>query len=233
MSSKSPLVSVVIPVYNAERYIKAAITSVIDQTLKTAEIIVVDDCSTDNSRKVISGFKGINLIESEKNMGVGYSRNRGVEMSTGEFITFLDADDFWVKEKLKVQINILLKKRSIDGVFGEFENFFEQGAIIPLNIQKEIFLRPESGKIKALGTMMVRRKVFERVGMFSESIKFGEDLDWFIRASDSDIKFQFYPHLFMYRRLHESNLSYSSLDNKKHLIDIFKNSIKRKRDLNR
>ncbi|MEN8153736.1 MAG: glycosyltransferase [Acidobacteriota bacterium] len=226
-----PLVSIIIPVFNSESYVKDAISSVIDQTFKDIEIIVIDDGSTDKSLEIISGFKGIKLIKSETNRGVSHTRNRGIRESRGEYIAFLDSDDFWINEKLDKQIKILLKNRSIEGIYGKFKNFFENGVIIPEYISKQMFLRPEFGKVKNIGTLLTERKVFEKIGMFNESIRSGEDLDWFIRANDSGVNFKFVPEILMHRRLHGSNLSYDSFDNKKYLLEIFQNSINRKRTI--
>lgn len=233
MISKLPLVSVIIPVFNTEKYIIEALNSVINQTYKNIEIIAVDDASTDSSVKIISDFKDIKLIKLAENMGVGYARNIGIKESTGKFITFLDSDDFWVKEKLKIQIDKLLKDQNIGGVFGKFENFFEKKVEIPPYINKNSFLKPDLGRIKSLGTIMLRKSVFEKVGMFSEKIRSGEDIDWFFRAGDAGIKFTFYPNLLMYRRLHETNLSYSSLNNITTLMEILKSSIQKKREFGR
>jgi len=227
--SQLPLVSVIIPVFNAENYIEEAIDSILNQTYKSIEIIAVDDGSTDNSAHIISGIKNIKLIRSARNMGVGYARNRAIEICSGDFVSFLDADDLWDKEKTSLQVNILLNETDIDGVFGTFKNFFDQNTSIPPFVNEATFLNPETGKMKQLGTMMVRKKIIDRVGLFSESLKSGEDLDWLVRANDLEVNLHFHSDLLLHRRLHGSNLSYSSFSNKKNLLEIFNNSIKRKR----
>lgn len=130
------LVSVVIPVYNASHYIVETLESVINQTYKNLEIIIVDDCSTDNSICICKEFlelKSVNyqIIESEKNFGgPAGPRNIGIERSNGELIAFLDADDIWYPSKLEVQINLMLnKKRDISSTlkkdFVHFSGFEE------------------------------------------------------------------------------------------------------------
>ena len=90
-------VSVIIPLYNEEKYILECINSVINQTYKNLEIIIVDDKSTDNSLKILEQIKDdrIKTIKLDKNSGVAHARNKGVEVSTGDYICFLDSDDFW------------------------------------------------------------------------------------------------------------------------------------------
>ena len=104
------LVSVIMPAYNAERYIEEAITSVINQTYTNWELIVIDDGSKDNTAEIVKQFaekdKRITLYLNEKNMGVAKTRNRGFDMAKGEYIALLDSDDIWLPEKLENQLKL-------------------------------------------------------------------------------------------------------------------------------
>lgn len=107
-----PEVSVVIPLYNAEKYIGYAIDSVLSQSFNDWEIIVIDDCSTDKGPEIVNAYKEklpnkIYLYISEKNSGPAFSRNRGVELARGKYIAFLDSDDLWLPTKLATQMNVL------------------------------------------------------------------------------------------------------------------------------
>ena len=103
------MVSVIIPNYNSEKYLKDTLDSVIRQTYKDLEIIVIDDCSTDNWEEVIGQFSDerIKVIKNEKNIGVSKTRNVGIENSNGEYIAFLDSDDVWEETKIEKQLNAL------------------------------------------------------------------------------------------------------------------------------
>ena len=104
-----PLISVIMPVYNGEKYIKQAVDSVFCQGVPL-ELLVIDDGSTDNTWEVLSAYSGredFRYIKNEKNMGAAGSRNRGVREAKGEYIAFLDADDWWEKGKLKAQLKVL------------------------------------------------------------------------------------------------------------------------------
>ncbi|MBU1883794.1 glycosyltransferase [bacterium] len=106
------MVSVIIPLYNSQRYISETIESVINQTYTNWELIVVDDCSTDTSREIVKEFEKkdsrIRLVESQVNFGgPARPRNIGIEHTKGEFIAFLDSDDMWLKDKLEKQIDFL------------------------------------------------------------------------------------------------------------------------------
>lgn len=99
-------VSIIMPAYNAENYIKESIQTVLDQTFTNWELIIIDDCSSDNTVDVIRAIEDdrIRLIELEKNSGAAVARNRGVEIAQGEYIAFLDSDDLWGAEKLTKQL---------------------------------------------------------------------------------------------------------------------------------
>ena len=106
---KEPLVTVVMPAYNAEPFIEEAIMSVVNQTVTNWELLVIDDCSTDHTREIVSRISKsdirIQYWVNEKNMGVARTRNRGIEIARGEYIAFLDSDDVWHSKKLERQLN--------------------------------------------------------------------------------------------------------------------------------
>ncbi|NFO86965.1 glycosyltransferase family 2 protein [Clostridium botulinum] len=110
------LVSIIIPVYNSSKTIKETIKSVLVQNYKKFEIIVIDDCSTDESFEILKCLsdkdKKINLYRNKKNLGVSKTRNLGIELAKGEFICFLDSDDIWNPLKLEEQIKYINKQNS-------------------------------------------------------------------------------------------------------------------------
>lgn len=109
-------VSVIIPIYNAERYLSRTLESVFSQTYKNIEIILVDDCSKDNSVHIINDYKQqhseIKYFLQPKNMGAGAARNKCLEIATGQYVAFLDSDDLWVPEKIQHQLSLMKKKES-------------------------------------------------------------------------------------------------------------------------
>jgi len=114
MGLKKPLISVIIPLYNAEDYLSETIESVLSQSYQNLELLIVDDCSADKSRELVKRFedrdKRIRLIELEANFGgPARPRNVGVEKSSGEYIAFLDADDIWEINKLEIQLDYMLE----------------------------------------------------------------------------------------------------------------------------
>ena len=106
-----PLVSIITPVYNAEEFLEETILSVLNQTYKNWELILIDDCSKDDSYKIIERYLGmdkrIKYLKNEKNSGPAVTRNNGINISKGKYIAFLDSDDLWYRDKLKKQIDFM------------------------------------------------------------------------------------------------------------------------------
>lgn len=115
LKKKCILVSIIIPSYNAARYIEHTIMSALAQKVEK-EIIIIDDCSTDNTKNVLQKFllqEEIRFIFNERNIGVAESRNIGINLASGKYIAFLDADDVWLENKLEKQIKLLEKKEGV------------------------------------------------------------------------------------------------------------------------
>lgn len=110
-----PLVSIVTPAYNVEKYIEETINSVLNQTYKNWEMIIVEDCSNDNTFRLIQDSSRkdsrIKIYQNKKNSGVSFTRNKAIDMAQGKYIAFLDADDLWDKEKLEKQIEFMEKNK--------------------------------------------------------------------------------------------------------------------------
>jgi len=114
---EQPSVSVVIPVFNGERYLQQAIASALEQTYPPHEVVVVDDGSTDASRSIVESFGGKVICKIQQNLGPSAARNLGTEVSTGEWIAYLDADDYWLPDKLEKQISVIRRQPSVDLIY--------------------------------------------------------------------------------------------------------------------
>ena len=127
------LVSIIMPSWNTERFIAETIQSVIDQTYTNWELLIVDDCSTDNTDEVVASFKDdrIKYFHNEKNSGAALTRNRAMREARGEWIAFLDSDDLWMPEKLEKQI-AFMKENGYTLSYTEYEKIDEDSK--PLNI---------------------------------------------------------------------------------------------------
>ena len=185
----NPLVSVIIPTYNRGHLIKKAIKSVLNQTYKNLELIVVDDASTDNTEEIISTITNPNLIyiKQSSNLGPSVARNKGIEIAKGELIAFLDSDDQWYPEKLEKQINLLMNSdKSIGAVYCgmEFYDFKTNERIGEHIITVDIKNNFTSGKYfltPPMVTVLAYKNVLEEVGGLDSNLKANEDTDLAIK----------------------------------------------------
>lgn len=223
---QSPLVSVVIPVYNCERYLVSSIDSVLHQSYEPIELIVVDDGSTDGSEEIIRHYSNLTAFR-QSHKGVSAARNLGVSKASGEYIAFLDADDLWLEKKIESQVRFLKEKPGIGIVICKYSCFMEREDSPPPWIERDIFKKIRFGFIPSC--LLCRRDVFDEVGMFDESYQTGEDLDWLARAKDAKKRIGRIDEVQVQKRYHGQNISYRDIKDRKHLLNIFKSSIQRKR----
>jgi glycosyltransferase involved in cell wall biosynthesis len=141
-----PRVSVVLPVYNGERFIGEAIQSVLDQTFHDFELVVVDDGSTDNTETIVRQLKGPIIYHRQENQGAGIARNLGVAFAQGEWIAFIDADDIWDTQKLSTQFEYLEKHPNVSFVYCDMDLTDSDS-----NLTKEAFLSAALARRKRKG----------------------------------------------------------------------------------
>ncbi|MCC5907089.1 MAG: glycosyltransferase family 2 protein [Balneolaceae bacterium] len=202
------LLSVIIPVYNGERYISDAIDSVLAQNYSPIEIIVVDDGSTDSTKKVLKKYKDQIVYIYKKNGGISSARNAGLDAVKGEFIAFIDADDIWHPSKLKKQFSLFDEYKSLEIAIGLSIDF--EGTLIE---KKEKTFR------LTLGNSLFKKPVFKKVGRFDEELELGEDTDWFFRARENNISVAVHKDVVTFYRRHDNNIT---KDKKKFNFYVFK-----------
>ena len=205
----APLASIVIPVFNGERFLAAAIESALGQTYRPFEVIVVDDGSTDRSAAVARSFAEVRVIE-QQHAGPGAARNRGVAAARGELLAFLDADDLLPADKLEVQISYLREHPEVGCVLGRQEVLAEGDApppwaLLPRAWRKRHPELLERGSLQPL-SVVARRSVFDAVGDFS--VEFGEDVDWLCRVWGSAVRVEIIDAVVVRRRVHDANLTH-------------------------
>jgi glycosyltransferase involved in cell wall biosynthesis len=220
-----PLVSVIVPVYNGGRYIRAALQSIFQQDYYPLEVIVVNDGSTDNTAAIVKAFSDVTYV-SREHQGVAAARNAGIEQAHGDFISFLDSDDLWTPQKTSLQMTYLHTYQHVDCAIGHCRYFKEPGVTTPDWLPQKYFEDNSIGY--NLGALLARRVVFKKIGLFNPRLWSGEDMDWFIRLRDGGIIMETLPDVLLVRRFHDRNMTYQVRTDRSHLIDIFKASIKRK-----
>jgi glycosyltransferase involved in cell wall biosynthesis len=213
-NNKNELISVIIPCYNSEKTINRAIDSVINQSYKNLEILVIDDGSTDNTRNIINNYikndTRIKYFYLDNSGGPSLPSNFGVDKSEGEFVAFLDHDDEWALNKLERQLN-LIKSDQIDFVscFTYFVNTitgFSDRVIIKKYLNyKNIIL--EKNFILSLSSILMKKKVFCDIGGFDERLKGIQDWDLYIRLFVKGYQFGFIDNYLLYNYKQENSLS--------------------------
>jgi glycosyltransferase involved in cell wall biosynthesis len=199
LQAAAPLITVVMPAYNASFFIVDAMRSVLDQDYPNIELIVVDDGSSDGTAAAAERFDDRVRVVRQRNAGPAAARNRGLEAAKGDFIAFLDADDVWLPGKLTAQVRYLQDHPETGVVFGGFMLWHPtvDGAFVPPPephnadgplklvaacsgwIYKDLLL----DSVVCIITAMVRKSVLDAVGNFDESLRTGEDYDFWLRAS--------------------------------------------------
>jgi glycosyltransferase involved in cell wall biosynthesis len=227
MTSENPLVSVIIPVYNGARYLRAALESVFAQTYRNFEVIVVDDGSVDDSGVIAQSFPEVRYIH-QTNQGVAAARNHAIEVARGEYFAFLDQDDLWTADKLKLQIEYLLNHPEVGYTLTQQKFFLEPGATLPAWFRKELLDSVHTGWV--LGTLVVRRTVFETVGIFATDYSAANDSDWFFRAKAAAIPMAVVPELLLLKRIHEANDSARAKEILAELLKVVRTSLDQKRN---
>jgi glycosyltransferase involved in cell wall biosynthesis len=200
-AEKQPLVSVIVPVYNGERYLAEALASVAAQDYRPIETIVVDDGSTDRSQEIAKTHPASVRYHFQPHRGIGAARNTGIGRAAGRFVAFVDADDVWTADKLRRQMQAFERDPTLDIVFGHVEQFISPDAPEPFKARVRYASQPLPGRVP--GTMLARREAFSRVGAFSEPI--GEVVDWMLRAQECGLKSTVLPEVLLRRRLHTAN----------------------------
>jgi glycosyltransferase involved in cell wall biosynthesis len=197
----NPLVSVIIPVYNGERFVGEAIASALAQDYQPLEILVADDGSTDNSAANAHSNAGVTVLELPHG-GVSIARNAAVAASRGEWLAFLDADDLWFPEKVGRQVAVGSATPNIGILLCEGVPQFDAVPtwwVWPTEPRSKTCFEPSS--------WLVRRRAFDYVGGFEPGRALGEDLNWLMRAWSMGVRHRVVRETLMYRRIHDSNTS--------------------------
>jgi glycosyltransferase involved in cell wall biosynthesis len=203
-AKSSHKISVIIPVYNGEKYLDEALQSVLNQSLRPFEILVVDDCSTDKTAEIAQRYGDrIRYIRREKNGGAAAARNDGVKSATGDYIAFLDADDYWVNNKLELQLREIKKQNAPDMIFGMSTHFFSPET--DDSFRQKYYCPNEPVKGLHSGVMLFKRNNFLKAGYFSTNYKTGEFIEWYQRALEAGMTSSILPDVLMHRRIHPLN----------------------------
>jgi len=209
----NPVVSVVIPAYNAEHWLAETIQSVLDQTYQEFEVIIVDDGSTDTTRRVVENFKDERILYLyQENQGLSSARNSGIRAACGRYIALLDADDLFKPDKLAQQVARLEREPDLGVVTCGFDLIDDQGNWLreeqhwlhapKINLHTLLFWNP-----LLPSTLLIRRIWFEKVGFFDESLRRYEDWEFSVRLALAGCRMEYVQKSLLSYRRHATNMS--------------------------
>lgn len=227
LMSRDPLISVVMPAYNTEKYVTEAVRSVLDQTYSPIELICIDDGSTDGTLEILKGFGDkIRVISDGTNVGIGEARNKGIRIATGDFIAFADSDDIWDPKKLELQMQQFAADPNLDISFCIIQNFLSPDVSDEIRATRDVPPDPMPGQIS--GTFLAKKSSFDRVGLLDPSYRVGEFIDWMARANNLGLKNSMINEVLYLRRIHATNTTANKPAHADYL-KIMKAAIERKR----
>lgn len=182
-----PLVSVVIPTFNRGWILEEAIESVLSQDFTDYELIIVDDGSTDRTPAILDKYRDRSIVIRQNNRGVSGARNRGIAAASGHYISFLDSDDLWLPKKLSCQVDYFSAHPNAV-ICQTQETWIRNGVqVIPKKKHKKlsgmIFEPSLALCLVSPSAVMIRRRLFEEVGLFDENLPACEDYDLWLRIS--------------------------------------------------
>jgi glycosyltransferase involved in cell wall biosynthesis len=232
------LISCVIPVFNGERYLAEAIESILNQTYRPIEVIVVDDGSTDGTAGVAARYGDRIRYVRQNNGGAPTARNLGLSLTASEFVAFLDSDDLWHPEKLQRQMACFEARADLDLCVTHLQRFWAP----QLETEEKRFQNHRYSEILpgyVTVTLLARRTLFDSVGHFNTSRPVGDPMDWFLRAGEKGAVMELLPEVLVYVRMHENNLSVElgtrrmtpTMQNA--ILDVVKASLDRRRQQNK
>ena len=228
-----PLLSVIIPVFNGERFLRDVVESVreavhvSDQNYSDVEIIIVDDGSTDDTANVARGFDKTVRYLHQANQGPAAARNRGIEHAQSSLLAFADADDRWPADKLKLQLPFLIKNPAIEIVIGRIQQVLLSRTVDGQTRAEEV---AEPAFSVNLGSAVIRKSVFERVGLFDETMRYSEDVDWFMRAREASVEIVTIDAVTLFYRQHDENMTRGKSASELNVLKALKRSLDRRRE---
>lgn len=220
----TPLVSVITPVYNGERYLREALASLFAQDYEPFESIVVDDGSADGTPEIAQSFP-VRYCRQE-NQGAAAARNTGLSLARGELVAWLDSDDLLPPNKLSVQAGYLVEHPSVGCVVGRQEIMLE-GVEAPEWLTRDSIYGDLDGI--PLVSAMVRKHVLDELGGFDATFGFAEDRDLFIRMREHGVEIEVLAETMVFRRFHGENTNFTRRPEKHPILRSLKGKLDRER----
>lgn len=200
-----PTISCVVPCFNSEAYVGEALDSILAQTYRPIEVIVADDGSSDGTLEVVRRYADV-IVVTQPDLGPAATRNLGLRRATGDLVAFLDADDLWHPEKLERQFRCFEEDPELEYCVTHARMFWAPG----LDEERDRLAdHPRSAALPgyATTTLLARRGLFARIGSFDQSLRFGDAVEWFLRAAEAGVKMRVLEEVLTEHRMHDRNLT--------------------------
>jgi glycosyltransferase involved in cell wall biosynthesis len=222
-------ISVIITAYNSTDHLIDCLNSVFNQTFQPFEIIVIDDGSTNNTKELVLNY-GDERIKYyyQEHQGISVARNAGILNSSGNYIAYMDHDDLWPENKLKLQIERLIFDKSVNAVFGLVSQFYSPE--VDIEYRNKYICPQEPSSARHLGTLLIKKDDFYRVGVMDESVKIGEGLDWISRFDKIKLSYAIIPEILLFRRMHYNNYGIRFKNNRSDYGKVFAKIIREKKN---
>jgi glycosyltransferase involved in cell wall biosynthesis len=220
-----PLISCIMPTRDGERFLAPAIESMLRQTWRPIEILVVDDGSTDRSAAIAAAFGDPVRVVSHPVANPVLARNHGIGLAAGALIAFLDHDDLWIPEKLSLQMAEFERDPALDVSVGMVQRFTQASPEAAM-----IMTGPAVPGYLTIA-MLARRRAFERVGPLNPESFYSDSAEWFLRARARGVAVRMLPRTLVYHRDHDSNRSLTHGDaSRQQFLRLLKSKLDRERD---
>lgn len=215
--NETPIISVVMPCFNSEKYLREALQSYLANAFAGVELVVVDDGSTDRSVQIAKETVPDCVLIQQQHQGPAPARNRGLEAARGEFVTFLDSDDLWPEGTLA---RLLESQRSSSARIAQgMVETFACGEVAPAMRAR---LKDEPFYSVSLGSALFYREDLRELNGFDETLAFGEDTDLWIRCWEKGIEKTLLPEVTLCYRLHDANMTIQSASDPRTLLRVMK-----------
>lgn len=222
------MISIIIPSYNAARFLPAALASVQQQQgggqLFDTELILIDDGSTDDTEQVVAQYPMVRYV-SQSNQGPAAARNHGIRLAQGIFIAFLDADDQWASDALQTLLRGFHEHPDCQITGGQVAYIFAEPALA-----KHYALEQASDRFVHIGARLYRRTVFDLVGFFDEQFAYSEDLDFYNRVEDAGIPVIILAGTVLYYHVHGQNTSVQKSSITMEVMKVIRKTLQRRRE---
>ncbi|GAB5561862.1 MAG: hypothetical protein SynsKO_35090 [Synoicihabitans sp.] len=219
-------ISVILPAYNCMDYVSAALDSVWAQSVAVDELICVNDASTDNTLAFLQGDSRLTVITHPENRGPAVARNTALAAATGDIIALIDGDDLWPEGKLAAQVASLSADEKIGISAGYTERFYSPDSV-PTDTPPSPYFNAH------LGSFLIRKAVFDEVGVFDPDLRKSEDQDWFLRAREHGVGINILPRITLRYRLHPHSMTHGDNADQLGLTKVMQRALRRRRQTGR